>query len=134
MTEFVVDASIVCSWVLPDENSSVARSAFEALQTSNGVAPDLLWHEVRNVLILAHRRKRIGFDIVIEGFDKLKNLGVVIYPIVEDALILNLAERHGLTAYDAVYLALAIERQLPFATLDKQLAAAAIRESVPLIS
>lgn len=48
--------------------------------------------------------------------------------------ILTLAERHGLTAYDAAYLALALETNLPLATLDNQLRAAAVREAVPLLA
>lgn len=41
-----------------------------------------------------------------------------------------LAEAHGLRAYDAVYLALALEQSLPLATLDRKLAAAAHGEGV----
>lgn len=48
-------------------------------------------------------------------------------------MVLTLAERHKLTAYDAAYLALAIEKAIPLATLDKQLIAAATHEGVPLL-
>ncbi|MDX3927233.1 MAG: type II toxin-antitoxin system VapC family toxin [Shinella sp.] len=64
MPGFVVDASIVCGWVLPDEQASIADSALRLLQTHDAFAPDLLWHEVRNVLMMARRRKRIGFEAV----------------------------------------------------------------------
>lgn len=47
--------------------------------------------------------------------------------------VLTLARRHGLTACDAAYLELARRDDLPLATLDRQLAAAARAESVRLI-
>jgi predicted nucleic acid-binding protein len=47
-----------------------------------------------------------------------------------DRIILALAERHGLSGYDASYLALAISQNLPLATLDKRLAGAARAQGV----
>lgn len=44
-----------------------------------------------------------------------------------------LAERHGLTVYDAAYLELALRRELPLATLDRELRAAANSEKVQLL-
>jgi predicted nucleic acid-binding protein len=132
--KFVVDSSIVCSWVLPDESSSVAAAAFVHLQTSDAIAPDLLWHEVRNVLMMARKRNRIDFDKACEGVKLLRGLSIFTRRSSSDDMILDLAERHQLTAYDAAYLALAIESKLPLATLDKQLIAAAARENVPLLS
>jgi predicted nucleic acid-binding protein len=42
-----------------------------------------------------------------------------------------LAAQHGLTAYDAAYLELALRRKLPLATLDAQLLDAMQRAGVP---
>lgn len=134
MAGFVVDASVVCCWALPDETSAVAEAALDILQSTDATAPDLLWHEVRNVLMLARRRKRIKFALVAEGLHKLRGLPITTSPLASDTLILTLAERHGLTAYDAAYLALAVEQELPLATLDRKLAEAAARENVPLLS
>ncbi|WP_142521136.1 type II toxin-antitoxin system VapC family toxin [Pseudorhizobium endolithicum] len=133
MDGFIVDASVVCSWVLPDEDSPIARRALELLTNTDGAAPDLLWHEVRNVLMLAHRRKRIAFERVIEAMRILRGLSLRTTAPADDQSILTLAERHALTAYDAAYLALALNRQLPLATLDRRLAEAAARESVALL-
>ena len=47
--------------------------------------------------------------------------------------IASLAFKHGLTTYDAAYLALALDEGLPLATLDKELAAAARAEKVPIL-
>ncbi|MDE1159129.1 MAG: type II toxin-antitoxin system VapC family toxin [Neorhizobium sp.] len=133
MSGFVIDASIACSWLLPDERAIVADRAFERLHLSTALAPVLLWYEVGNVLMMARRRKRIHIEQAREGLQKLRTLPIVACPIASDDTILTLADRHGLTAYDAAYLALAIERQLPLATLDRQLVAAAPLEGVALI-
>lgn len=134
MADFVVDASVVCGWVLPDENSPVVVAAFEKLQTANAIAPDILWHEVRNVLMMARRRKRIDFAAVREGIGLLRQLNIVTRPSPGDGVILDLAERHKLTAYDAAYFALAVEMKLPLATLDRQLIDAAAQDGVPLLA
>ena len=44
-----------------------------------------------------------------------------------------LAERHGLSSYDAIYLELAKRHTAPLATLDKTLARAAADEGLPLV-
>jgi predicted nucleic acid-binding protein len=44
-----------------------------------------------------------------------------------------LSALYGLTVYDAAYLELARRRNLPLATLDQALRAAALTEGVPLL-
>ena len=112
----------------------IGRGCRVRFQTSDAIAPDLLWHEVRNVLMMARKRNRIDFDKACEGVKLLRGLSIFTRRSSSDDMILDLAERHQLTAYDAAYLALAIESKLPLATLDKQLIAAAAREGVPLLS
>jgi predicted nucleic acid-binding protein len=46
---------------------------------------------------------------------------------------LLLAERHGLTVYDAAYLEIASRRKIALATLDRELRAAATSEGVQLL-
>jgi predicted nucleic acid-binding protein len=46
---------------------------------------------------------------------------------------IGLAREHGLTAYDAAYLELAMRRSLPLATGDRKLRAAAGRAGVALV-
>ena len=131
---FVVDASIAIVWFLPDEVSVVADHALRQLNTMAAVVPDLFWHEMRNVLLISYRRKRLSLPEVWHSMARLEQLDIATVPKANNSLILGLAERHGLTAYDAAYLALALERQLPLATLDRKLAEAAAREGVALVS
>jgi predicted nucleic acid-binding protein len=46
--------------------------------------------------------------------------------------IFELANRHGLTVYDAAYLDLAMRESLPLASLDRQLIEAARKAGVPI--
>lgn len=63
---------------------------------------------------------RSGVDIADRGWDGLLEA-------------VELATRHGLTVYDALYLQLAIDIEAPLATLDRALAAAARDEGVEVI-
>ena len=56
---FVVDASIVGSWVLPDGNHPEALVALERLKDDEAFAPSLLWFELRNLLLANERRQGI---------------------------------------------------------------------------
>lgn len=96
--------------------------------------PDLFWHEMRNVLLICYRRKRLTREEVYNSMLRLRQLPLVTTRATDSVPILTLAERNGLTAYDAAYLALALESRLPLATLDKQLIAAAPKEGVALLS
>jgi predicted nucleic acid-binding protein len=130
---FVVDASVVGAWLLPDEDNPLAEIVMARMEEEDALAPDLLWHEVRSILLTAARRGRIaGGDIAALLFRlaeaPLRNEGAG-----DGIEIVRLALRHHLSAYDAAYLALATLRKLPLATADKRLAAAARSEGAPLI-
>lgn len=132
--DFVVDASVAVAWFLPDEDSDVADAVMDALFRKTACAPDLLRHEIRSVLLMGERRKRISNDLVLASLIRLRHLPIVIADSGEDALVVGLARKHQLSAYDAAYLALAITEGIPLATLDKKLRQAAVAEAVPLFS
>ncbi len=134
ITGLVLDASIALVWFLPDEESSVADKALKRLDGAQATVPDLFWHEMRNVLLTSYRRKRLSLAEVWHSMHRLDQLSIITATTSDNAHILTLAERHGLTAYDSTYLALALETKLPLATLDKRLIDAATLENVPLLS
>ena len=86
-----------------------------------------------NLLIMAARRGRVSEKEVRQQFEELEKLRKTIADPRESGAILRLAVKLGLTGYDATYLALAIDRGLPLATLDKPLAAAATAERVTVL-
>ncbi|RWX75841.1 PIN domain-containing protein [Neorhizobium lilium] len=127
---FVIDASVALVWFLPDEESTVADAVLLRCDAELALVPDLFWHEMRNVLMMACRRQRLSFAEVHRSMMRLSQLKIDTVSTFNSSLILDLAERHRLTAY----LALAIERQVPLATLDRRLMTAAVNERVVLIA
>jgi predicted nucleic acid-binding protein len=128
---FVVDASVSAAWFLPQESTARTEAALQATATHDVWVPALWLLEVGNLLLSAQRRKRITAD-------KRRELAVAAAalrlevdrePVTITALD-ALAARHGLGAYDAAYLELAIRRRLPLATLDEALLTAMTQAGV----
>jgi predicted nucleic acid-binding protein len=120
----VVDASLTLSWYFEDERTTEADAVLDRLTESGAVVP-ALWHlEVANGFQIAIRRKRIDADFRDRAIRQLAML-----PITADTetgvfawtTTLALADRFGLTIYDACYLELAQRREAPLATLDQDL-------------
>jgi predicted nucleic acid-binding protein len=136
LSPFVLDASVSGSWIFPDEFDPLATRAFEALgKGSIALTPAIWWFELRNTIIVGERRLRLTIRDSEVFLDSLSKFDIRVQETPADAdRIFTLARRHGLTFYDATYLALAIEEGAPMATLDKALAKAAAREGVELLS
>lgn len=130
----VIDASIAACWLLPSEADRRADLALEQLSKDGGIAPDLWRHEMRNILLMQERRGRIDSAFSTRAFALLAQLPIRIDSSADEAMTLALARRHGLTAYDAAYLELALRQACALATLDTALAQAALAESVPVFA
>jgi len=123
MVRYVVDASVAVSLVLGDEPfHPCAMALFErfARHEIELVTVPLLIFEVTNALWKAVRLGRIGFDDAMEAVRKIVGLRIPCEH-VHPATILELAHEHKRTAYDAAYLALAIQEGVPLVTADKRL-------------
>jgi predicted nucleic acid-binding protein len=135
VSAFVLDNSVVSGWLIENQSSAYADAVAERLKTSRAIAPPLLRLEVTNVLRTACKRQRL---IAAQAHEMLTALAAL--PIDIDvtapnpAQILDLALRHDLTAYDAVYLDLALRRALPLATRDLALADAARAAGVGVVA
>ncbi|MGA9602071.1 MAG: type II toxin-antitoxin system VapC family toxin, partial [Methylocystis sp.] len=55
---FVLDASFAASWFLPDEASPATNALLDRLVEAEAAVPSLFRHEMRNLMLLAHRRGR----------------------------------------------------------------------------
>jgi predicted nucleic acid-binding protein len=128
----VMDASIAAAWLLPGRDSDAAEALIARLAGRPPV-PSLFWHEARSILVMAERRGRIVAGEAVAAMGRLRRLPLEDAGGCSDSAVLALATAHGLTAYDAAYLVLAQERELPLATLDQKLAQAARREGVALL-
>ncbi|WHA43378.1 type II toxin-antitoxin system VapC family toxin [Agrobacterium larrymoorei] len=127
---FVVDASVVAAWFLPDEANELAEKALQRLESEDAFAPDLLAHELRNILVMAERRKRIEPEDVLSILLRFNSLPITLVSGDDAVSIVKLARQHALSVYDAAYLALSVGRSMPLATMDKKLFAAAKAEDV----
>ncbi|MXW19134.1 MAG: type II toxin-antitoxin system VapC family toxin [Gemmatimonadetes bacterium] len=125
---FVLDCSVAMSWVFPDEATDATDQLRESLVDGRAFVPALWPIEVANVLLVATRRQRIDRTEWPRIARNLEALPLVIDPVSTSRIwgeVLDVARTHRLSAYDAMYLELAIRMQLPLATLDRALATAA---------
>ncbi|NKK71310.1 PIN domain-containing protein [Rhizobium leguminosarum bv. viciae] len=127
---FVVDASVAAAWLLADEESRTAEEALSFLETEDALVPDLFWHEIRNILLTAERRKRISNEDVLACLMRLTSLPLRTVSSEDHLPILRLAGKYQLSAYDAAYLALAVAENVSLATLDARLERAASAENL----
>lgn len=130
---FVVDASVAGGWVLPDETNEAAMALGRRLEDGAASVPDLFWHEMRNLLVLASRRGRLDPDLLLQALGKIERLPLRTAASSDAVAIVQLSLKHRLTAYDAAYLALALSERRALATLDKELRAAAMAEGVAVL-
>ncbi len=129
---FVVDASVVLAWALPEAHNT-AMLALQRVENDEAVVPGLWWFEVRNGLVVNERRGRITAIETDIFLQRIARLSTRVGGAPDEALTMALARRHRLTVYDAAYLELAIREGLPLASLDTALIRAARAEAVPLI-
>jgi predicted nucleic acid-binding protein len=129
----VVDASLAATWFLPDEADPATATLGEEAARDPPVVPSLFLHEMRSLLISAARRGRASRDAILRQLEVVERLYRRNAGPGDGREIAHLAFKHGLTTYDATYLALARDEGLPLATLDKELAAAARAEKVPIL-
>jgi predicted nucleic acid-binding protein len=130
---FVIDASIVAAWAIRDESGSVTDQLLVRAAEDGTASPALLWYEVRNMLLMAERRKRITPRESDEFLDRLQKLSIEIDEPADSRQVMRMARKHMLTGHDTAYLLTALHGHLPIATLDKKLAAAAKAEGLEVL-
>jgi predicted nucleic acid-binding protein len=132
----VLDSSVALAWVYADETTDAVLCLFDEIRLHGAWVPGLWRWEIANVLHLNVRRGRHDGD-----FRDAALASLALLPVKVDAEAdrqawsgaLHLAERHGLTVYDAAYLEIAARRKIALATLDRQLRAAATAEKVQML-
>ena len=125
---FVLDCSVTMAWIFPDEATGATDGLRDSLVEGRAFVPSLWPVELANVLLVATRRGRIRVDEWPEIRASLEALPIEIEPVSTSRVwgeSLELAKTHHISVYDAMYLELAVRLQLPLATLDRALLAAA---------
>jgi predicted nucleic acid-binding protein len=132
---FVLDCSVTMAWYFKDESSAYANTVRRALSGLGAIVPALWPLEVANTLVVAERRKR---STEAEAAKWLRFVQLLPIRVDEETSarvwsdILPLARSHGISAYDAAYLELALRRGLPLASLDDRLKTAAAAAGVAI--
>ncbi|MBV8066470.1 MAG: type II toxin-antitoxin system VapC family toxin [Candidatus Eremiobacteraeota bacterium] len=130
----VLDASTALAAVLPDEESAFCESAVATGLKEGIVAPALWAYEVQNGLLIALRRKRLDAESLAQALEALRSFAPDLKASEGISTELRIAQEHGVTAYDAAYLAVARAIGGKLATSDHKLRAAATSAGVRLFS
>ena len=121
MSVFVVDASLVIKWFVPEVDSDAARRWLDA--PHDYIAPDLLFPEIGNTVWKKVRRGELSAD---EGQRLVIDLSIIAVEAVSMRGLLPdahaLALSTGITVYDATYLTLAVRLETQVITGDDRFA------------
>lgn len=135
---FVLDASIVLTWCFPDEEAQKSFEISERIASGEGGIVPAFWpHEVLNALLTGERRKRLTRELTQSFIEDLSRLPIdvdmpaTLANVFRDTQLL--CRKHGLTAYDAAYLEIALRSGYSLATVDRDLRTAAIAEGVEVL-
>jgi predicted nucleic acid-binding protein len=130
---FVLDASATADLLFPDGGSPDTKPVWALMQNDFAVVPAIWWYEIRNVLLMAERYRRLQVDDIGRAWDALRNLRINIDPRLEEGRCLMLARLHSLSFYDAAYVELAQRLGCALATRDRAMARAALAEQIPMV-
>lgn len=119
---FVLDASIAIAWVVHSQATAYAKRVRLRAKREPFHVPCVFLAEVANALVVLERRGILAGTSADAAADVLSRLDPVVHQMNAGiAGLRNLAARFGLSAYDASYLALALELKLPLACGDRPL-------------
>jgi predicted nucleic acid-binding protein len=135
---FVLDASVAIRWALRDGSAAdraYADQVLDSFAVTFAVVPALWYTETIHVLRCAENDGKFG-ESAMTGF--VYRLGQL--PIEADTAapagiqlaVAAISREFRLSGYDAQYLELARRRNMPLATLDKDLRKAAKKAGVPI--
>ena len=134
---YVFDSSFVGTQIIPDEQDPLLDILYRKIKTNDEKhAPQILWYEISNMFNNLIRRKRYTFDDVIQFFQPLSALRLIIdfeTGIEYSKTLLRLCNDYNLSSYDASYLELAERKKAVLCTLDERLRVAAKKRGVRVL-
>ncbi|HSP67307.1 MAG TPA: type II toxin-antitoxin system VapC family toxin [Bryobacteraceae bacterium] len=127
MSLFVLDASVAAKWFLPRTGEPLAEEALALLRRYAAgdiefAVPDLFWAELGNILWKCVRAGRLPHKLATETLTDILHYSLPTarsLDLADDALAIALAT--GRSVYDAMYVALAVQRDAAFVTADERL-------------
>ena len=138
MSGFVLDASIAIRWVLQDGSASdrsYAGLVLDSFHDAVAWVPALWYTETIHVLRCSENDGKIGESTLTGFVYQCGQLPINIDPVMPLGIqlaVASISREFKLSGYDAQYLELAIRKNIPIATLDKDLRKAAKKTGVAL--
>lgn len=137
MTDFVVDASAVLSWIVPTQATEAAVAFLAARDTQRFLAPYIMDWEIGNVLLTLLRRGALAPRDFGRARQEVITLSIEAQPplaaeTLDDLLVVSFESR--LSLFDMSYLNLAVEEGAALVSRDRQLLEAAARRGVECIN
>ncbi len=126
----VVDTNVVAYAVIPGDKTEAALAV--AQQEPDWVAPHLWRSELRNVLATALRVGRIDVDSALAAFAAAVELVEDVDVESSTQACLEIAERGGISGYDAEFILVAEQMGLKLVTADRRLARAFPERTIDL--
>ncbi|MEK7407080.1 MAG: type II toxin-antitoxin system VapC family toxin [Acidobacteriota bacterium] len=130
MTRYVLDASVAVKWYLISSSEPLLAEADSVLKAylsgeAELIVPELFFAEFANVFWKAERQGRCDSRTSTRALrsilaHRLESAPIV--PLLAEAA--RIARSYSCSVYDAIYLALAIERNATLITADRRLVAA----------
>lgn len=124
----VLDASMALAWLFPrldPAEAALAERALDELDYEEILVPTIWYAEVANAILRGERKGLVTAAQSAAFLAELDSADIdteMEAPRLRQGVVLALARSHGLTAYDAIYLELALRRAVPLATFDLHLA------------
>jgi predicted nucleic acid-binding protein len=136
--ELVLDASVVVALLVRDSPMDIPNAVLDAIDDGAIVTvPPHFQLEVANFLVQAQRSGKLSAAGAQQALRYLQHLPITVDSSMHGQIftdVIALAQRNGITSYDAAYIHLARTRGARLASLDKQLLAAAKAECVDVLA
>ena len=115
----VADTNIITYLMIKSKFTDQAEKVFN--KDSDWVVPGLWKHEFLNILTTLVNTKRAELNIVILHYEKTTKLFSRLEKEPNFNNVLTISTRHNISAYDAQFISLAMELDLPLITQDMRL-------------
>ncbi len=129
----VLDASLALAYVMPDEDSDAAQQIMMRIEDVPALAPTIWIYELASGLRAGQVRGRLTSDMADSVMATLTELHIE-FEHPNGPRLMELSRTTGLTVYDASYVALCLQHQLPLASLDRRLVQVARELGIEVLS
>ena len=134
--ELVLDASVVVALLVQDSPMDIPNAVLDAIDNGAIVTvPPHFQLEVANFLVQAQRRGTLSASGAQQALRYLQHLPITVDTPMHGQIftdVIAIAQRNGITSYDAAYIHCARTRGASLASVNKELLAAAESEGVEI--